>query len=164
MPIKDKEKRRAYDRERKRRKRAKEREAEIAEQHARGNINYGPRTKAEQFMTFEEFKRHFPNASFRQYLDEKIKFQKEHRVHSVPKIPKSRAFKIEGVDLWHGHERKQDEIQEHHRQADRLEELLNEPEHSTEPKPRYDWEQDLEEQIEKLEPKKKSEKDEKSED
>lgn len=165
MPIKDPEKRRAYDRERKRKKRAREKQAELEQQWKRGNINFGPRAKAEQFMTFEEFKRQNPRASFRDYLDKKMNFQRENRVEPIRKISKDKAIEIRGFDMWHGHERKEEEIRQHHKEADALEELLRQPAHSTEPKERYDWKKDLEDAIEQINKNMKSEKeDEKSED
>lgn len=147
MPIKDSEKRRAYDRERKRRKRARQKEADVEEQIKRGNINYGLKTRREQFMTHEEYKRHFPNASFPSYLKEKITFEKENRVRSVPKISREDSFKIEGVDLWHGSEGKQEAIDAEMREGDRLEAILNEPRQQR-PTERTNWREEVDRQAE----------------
>lgn len=54
---------------------------------------------------------------------------------------------------------KDEELERHHEEADFLRRFLNEPQHE-EPKQRYDWEQDLEEQVEKLSPKKEEEEEE----
>lgn len=144
MPIKDKEKRRKYDRERKRRKRAREKQAELEEQWKRGNINYDGQKRAritKKFVNWKKFKEANPNADFKDFLVQKTEFQKEHRVQPVGKISKKDAFKVEGVDLWHGNKKRRDrslfddraltgdELEEHHRQADEFEEFLRQPEH-----------------------------------
>lgn len=148
MPYKDPEKQKVYDRTRKRRKRAREKQAEIKEQIKRGNINFGVKAKRTPFMSHEEYKRHFPNASFPSFLKEKIKFEKENRVRSVPKISREDAFKITGVDLWHGSEGKQEAIDAEMREGDRLQAILDEPAHVPRPTERTDWEAEVSQQAE----------------
>jgi len=162
MPIKDEAKRKAYDRQRKAKKRAIEKARIQQEQWDRGNINYSAsKPKTEQYMSYEEFKRQNPKSSFREYLSQKIKFERDNRVEPIRRISREQAFKIRGFDLWHGTDEKQEEIEEHHRQADILEEFLNSPAHPPRPKERYNWKQDLEDEIAKLnkdmKPKKKDE-------
>lgn len=145
-----KERKKEYMREYMKEKRSREREAEVREQVEMGNINYtGTRPRREQFMTFDSFKRHFPNASFPTYLKEKREFESVNRMEPVPKMKREEAFKLEGVDFWHQDERekgKQQAIREHHRQADRLTEFLNSPEHPNRPTERTNWQEEIKEQ------------------
>ena len=168
MPYKDKEKQRAYDKARKRKKRFEEKEAEVKEQIERGNINYAlGDPKAPKFMSFQEYRKLFPNKTFKLYLAEKIRFEKENRMRSVPKISEDESIKVTGVDVWHGSDTRKEDVERHHREADKLEEILNQPQHSSIPQEHTDWKQEIDdflEQYYKEHPEDRKKKDQPSED
>jgi len=160
MPIKDKETRKQYFKNymaklRAKLKREKQivKDKEIEEQIAKGNLNFGLETKHTEFMTYEEFKKANPKKTFGDYLRQKRDFESgQHR--EVPKV--QRGFKISGIDLWNENPQKE-ELSDRDKQltVQTLEEL------SIKPNPiqteKTDFNQQLEEQINRIAPKKKKE-------
>lgn len=130
-----------------------ERDKEIEEQIRRGNINYGLNLKKIPFMSFETYKKKFPDANFDDYFHAKEVYGiKQNR--KVAKIPENQSIKPIGFDLWHGAEKEAEKIKEELEEANRFEEFLAEPEHNPQTTEKYDWKSDLEGKIDSISPKK----------
>jgi hypothetical protein len=68
-------------RDKKREQKLKARERQIEEQVKSGNLNYGLEPK--NFMSWDRFKQLFKGASFKKYLEEKSKFQRDKYIEAL---------------------------------------------------------------------------------
>lgn len=80
MPYRDKEQKRAHDRERLRQRRKARKEADAEYQISHGNLNYDLKpVRDNPFPSYRQWKLANPEGTFQQYLEEKIESAEEMR-------------------------------------------------------------------------------------
>lgn len=88
--MRDKARKREYQRNYMRKRREKLRQKQLEEKQkaqkeslSNLDLNVGMKPLKPEFMTFKEYRELFPNASFKRYLRDKIRFQKDSKVREL---------------------------------------------------------------------------------